>query len=59
MTEEEAKQFLIFQKNHDLFNLLESQKIFDMPFGKVVLNIAFSQVQSITKEEMFYLKPTK
>ena len=57
MTEEEAQKFLLFQKYHDIFTILETQKVFDMAFGKVTLNIAFSQIQNCLKEEMFYVKP--
>ena len=57
MTEEEARQFLLFQKYHDVFCILESQKAFELAFGKITLNIAFNAVQNIIKEEMFYVKP--
>ena len=57
MTEEEARQFLLFQKYHDVFCILESQKAFDLAFGKITLNIAFNQVQNVVREEMTYVKP--
>ena len=59
LTKEEIEQFKVFQKNIVLFNLLLENKVFDMQFGKVILNIAYGELQNIVKEEMVHRKLTK
>lgn len=55
----DAEQFKLFQKHRDLFNKLEEHKVFDMSFGKVVLNIAFAKLQNVVKEEVIFRLPTE
>lgn len=56
VTPEIADQFVLFQKHYELFNTLEKKGVFDISFGKVIINIAYSQVQNIVKEEMMWRK---
>jgi hypothetical protein len=52
----EATQFIAFQKNYQLFSHLMASGCFDVQFGKVVINIAYGQVQNIVKEEVVWKK---
>lgn len=52
----EATQFVEFQKNYQLFSHLLANGCFDVQFGKVVINIAYGQVQNIVKEEVVWKK---
>jgi hypothetical protein len=54
LTENEIEQFKLFQKNIVLFTIMEKQKVFDMQFGKCILNIAFGKLQNIVKEEVVF-----
>lgn len=58
LTKEEIEQFKQFQKNIVLFNILLDNQVFEMQFGKVILNIAWGELQNIVKEEMVYKKNT-
>lgn len=53
----DAELFLKFQKNHELFLLLQQHGIFDIQFGKAVLNFQNGLLQNITKEEVLYKRP--
>lgn len=55
----QAEQFKLFQKNFVLFQKLEEHGAFDMQFGKIVLNIAFGELQNIVKEQVVYRLPTE
>ncbi len=50
----EVQQFLLFQKNYELFVILEKTGVLNMQYGKAILNIADGKVQLITKEESVY-----
>lgn len=54
MTDEEAKQFLLYQKYHDIFEKLTEVHAFDLQFGKITMNFAFGELQNIVREEMVY-----
>lgn len=54
LTENEIEQFKLFQKNIVLFTIMEQQKVFEMQFGKCILNIAFGKLQNIVKEEVVF-----
>ena len=54
MTDEEAAQFLMYQKYHALFVIMQNAGAFDVGYGKIVLNIAGGIVQNIQKEEIVY-----
>ncbi len=54
LTLEDAELFKKFQEHYWLFEELERNKVFDIAFGKCILNIAFNQVQNIVKEEIVY-----
>jgi hypothetical protein len=56
LTDEDAKKFLLFQKYYDLFTILETKKALDIGFGKVIINIAWHEVQNVVKEEVVYKK---
>ncbi len=50
----EAELFKKYQEHHWLFEELERSGAFNVQFGKVILNVAFGQVQNIVKEEVVY-----
>lgn len=50
----EAQQFLIFQKRYDVFNLLEQENVFDIQYGKAILNFAGGLLQTVEKHEIVY-----
>ena len=50
LTEQDAKDFLLFRKHQDLFYKLEPS--LDIEFGKITLNFAFGELQNIVKEQM-------
>ena len=54
LTEHEAKQFLLYQKYHDIFQKLNESNAFSLEFGKVTLNFAYGELQNIVKENMVY-----
>lgn len=56
LSEQEAKQFLLFQKYYDVFEKLSESNAFNMEFGKVTLNFAWGELQNIVKENMVYKK---
>lgn len=56
LTEYEAKQFLLYQKYHDLFLQLDKAGAFQLEFGKVTMNFAFSELQNVVKENVVYRK---
>lgn len=45
--DEEAKQFLLFQKHYDLFNLLLERGIFDQK--KSIISLYFDHTGTLTK----------
>jgi 3'-phosphoadenosine 5'-phosphosulfate (PAPS) 3'-phosphatase len=56
LTDADAKKFLLFQKYYDLFAILDAKKALDIGFGKVIINIAWGEVQNVVKEEVVYKK---
>ena len=55
----EAEQFRLYQKYHDVFEQLDKNKVFGMEFGKVIISIAFSEIQNVVKEEMVFRRVGK
>lgn len=51
LTPLEVEQFKEYQRHYELFNKLQEHKVLDIGFGKVIINIAYGQVQNIVKEE--------
>lgn len=56
LNNEEAEKYKLFQKHYALFSTLQQKGVFDVQFGKCVLNIAFGQIQNIVKEEIVWKK---
>lgn len=51
----DAEQFKLFQKRYELFRLLEANKeVYDIQFGKIIINVAFGDVQTIVGEKVVY-----
>lgn len=50
----EAEQFKKFQKNFELFALLDQQGALDINYGKCVINFAGGVPQTIVKEEVVW-----
>lgn len=54
LTEEEAKQFLQFQKHRNLIGLLESVKAFDIRGGSITIHFdILGKIKTIDKREVF------
>lgn len=54
LTEEEAKQFLNFQKHYNIVGLLESVKAFDIKSGSVTIHFnSAGQIKGVEKKEFF------
>lgn len=54
LNEYEAKQFLLYQKHHDLFERLNDAGAFDLTFGKITMNFAFGELQNVVKESVVW-----
>ena len=52
LTEEEARQFLMFQRHRQVFEELEPH--LTIGFGKIVFNFAGGILQNVIKEEVVY-----
>lgn len=52
LTNEEAELFKSYMKHHDLFLTMELTGVFDIQYGKAVLNFSQGLLQNITKEEI-------
>lgn len=51
--DDEAKQFLVFQKNYTLFQEMEKQQVFDIKYGEVTLHFQDGVLDFLTKKEVF------
>jgi hypothetical protein len=56
LTTAEAIMFRDFQQFHATFALMVSQGVFDIKYGKAILNFANGELQNITKEEIVWRK---
>ncbi len=54
LTPIDVEQFKAFQQHYELFKKLQDTDALKIGFGKVVLNYAFGELQTITKEEVVY-----
>lgn len=54
LTPVDAEQFKNFQKYYDYFSIMEEQGVFDIKYGKAILNFAQGILQNVVKEEMVY-----
>jgi hypothetical protein len=55
LNEEEAKRWLVFQKNYDLFMLLVERGVFDIRNGSATLNFnPTGQITTIQRVDMLY-----
>lgn len=52
----EVQQFLLFQQHYDVFSVLSTQRIFDIQYGKAILNFMGGELRSVTREEVVYRK---
>lgn len=52
--DDEAKQFLLFQKHYELFAALEKSGALNIGYGNCVINFAGGVVQNISKNEVVY-----
>ena len=51
LTNEEAELFKSYMKHHDLFLTMELTGVFDIQYGKAVLNFSQGILQNIQKDE--------
>lgn len=56
LTTPEAQMFKDFQQFHSTFALLIEKGVFDIQFGKAILNFQHGELQNIIKEEVVYRK---
>jgi len=56
LTHQDAELFKSFNQFHKTFELLCKSGAFDTKFGKVIMNFANGELQTITKEEVIYHK---
>jgi hypothetical protein len=56
LTPFEAEMFKSWQEFHSMFELMVKQGVFDIKFGKAILNFANGELQNITKEEIVWKK---
>lgn len=56
LTTPEAILFRDFQQFHSTFALLVQKGVFDIKYGKAVLNFSNGELQNITKEEVVWKK---
>lgn len=54
LNEEEAKKWLEYQKHYNTFMLMIKHGIFDIKFGKAILNFANGELQNLTKDEIVW-----
>ncbi len=54
LTDIDAEQFKLFQKNYALFKHMNDTGVFKVGFGKVIFNIAYGEIQNVVKEEVVY-----
>lgn len=52
----EAELFKSYQQFHKTFQLLCEKGVFDIKYGKAILNFANGEIQNITREEIIYHK---
>jgi len=55
-TTPEAMLFRDFQKYHEVFALMIKMGVFDVQYGKVILNFQQGELQNLTKEEIVWKK---
>ncbi len=56
LTPPDAELFRSYQQFHATFALLVKQGVFDIKYGKAVLNFSNGELQTITKEETVWHK---
>lgn len=54
LTNIEAEKWKEFQKNYELFTVMQDKGVFKIEFGKVILNIAYGNVQNMVVESMVW-----
>ncbi len=53
----EAKKFLLFKQYFDVFEAMDGERVFDMQFGKAILNFKAGFLETIEKHEVVYKRP--
>lgn len=56
LTTPEAIMFRDFQQFHEAFAVMVKSGVFDIQFGKAVLNFQNGELQNVTKEEVVWKK---
>lgn len=52
LTPVDAERFVRFQKHYELFEIMENAGVFDIGYGKAIINIAGNVVQNVVVEEV-------
>ena len=58
LTAEETALFLEFRKHQDNFMILAASGVFEIPSGKIEININNGKIQNIFRHEMVYIRLT-
>ena len=59
LSEEDARMFILFQKQHALINALDSLGVFDMRNGSVTIHYdSVGKIRSMEKKQQFRLDGT-
>ena len=56
LNKDEAEVFKMFQQYHELFIILLTQGVFDIQYGKCIMNFAHGEMQNVVKEECVWKK---
>lgn len=56
LTPIDAQRFVKFQKHYELFSIMEQAGVFDIGYGKAIINVANNVVQNVVIEEVKWRK---
>ena len=54
LTPIDLEKYEMFKKHYDLFKLMQAHGVFNIKYGKCILNFYQGDLANITKEEMVY-----
>jgi hypothetical protein len=54
LSDEDATKFVAFQKHYELFSIMEKAGVFNIQYGKMIINFAGGVAQNCVKEEMVW-----
>lgn len=54
LSKRDAEMFVEFQKHYELFQIMHKAGVFDIGYGKAIINVAGGVVQNVVKEEVMW-----